>query len=412
MSGTCRLCGATRLTDLVAFADYPVFIGCTDDPPATDVRYPFHIARCAACGIIQQPAPPPRDILYREPRAFGLGRIWHAHYDAFFEAIAPWLEQGMTVMEIGGGNGVMLQKMLATDLALTLYDVEPHPQYDLPQVRTVRRYLDENIAVDRPVDLIYASHLVEHLEDVPGFLRAARRCLTETGVLVLACPNIRESFRHLHLNAFTTDHLNYFTPETLSALAARHGFARVDERGFRDHGVYLAFRRSDAAVPTPPCQSTDIALFHAYRSAIAGFADLAAREPPNRTWLFGAHAFTITFLRYLEAAGIADPAAYRGVLDNEPSKHDRRLTGTPLICRKPADALADDDAPTIIVYMGAYTDEICEGLLAIDPRSRLIRLDRFARIPLSATADAAAYSASAAAAAAESMRLRMPSSPP
>jgi hypothetical protein len=65
------------------------------------------------------------------------------------------------------------------------------------------------------------------------------------------------------------------------------------------------------------------------------------------------------------------------VLDNEPTKHNRRLTGTRLICRKP-DVIRDLKDPTVIIYMGAYTSEICEQLESMNPTARMIRLDHFA----------------------------------
>ena len=60
-------------------------------------------------------------------------------------------------------------------------------------------------------DVIYTSNVLEHVPDVPGFLRAAHIALKPTGTLVVAVPPITDD-RLLYLNLINPYHLNLWSP--------------------------------------------------------------------------------------------------------------------------------------------------------------------------------------------------------
>jgi glycine/D-amino acid oxidase-like deaminating enzyme len=136
--------------------------------------------------------------------------------------------------------------------------------------------------------------------------------------------------------------------------------------------MYNLFRKRGAGAPSRSASQGGAlqAEFDRYWRTIRSFVESVRLDAEQDVYLFGAHAFTITFLKLLERA-----AGVRAVLDNEPTKHHRRLSGSHLICRPPQ-AIKDD---TVVVYMGAYTEEICRQLKSINPRVRLVRLDQFAQ---------------------------------
>lgn len=374
---TCRFCASDDIVLVASYPDYPVFIGCSDKPRSADDLYNFSIFLCRDCGGMQQAYLPLLDILYGERRFFGGGRMWQKHYDTYRDFITEGLPPGAHVLEVGGGTGTMLSRLAASKQGFELFDVEPHPEYDLPEVHTFRAYFDLDFHTEERFDAVYSSHLVEHLSDVHTFFTRARTILKDGGSLFSACPNIEESFRNLHLNAFTTDHFNYFAPNVLESIAGDHGFSMQRYQMFQDHGMYFQFTVSCASEVPKARPGREIATslwdkFTTYKMTIDGFAELVAEQAAAPVYLFGAHAFTITFLRHMPA-----DIQYRAVLDNEPTKQDRRLCGTDLMCRSP-EVLRNEETPTVVIYMGAYTDEIVDQIMGINPGTRLFRLDRFA----------------------------------
>jgi len=97
----------------------------------------------------------------------------------------------------------------------------------------------ETYVADRQYDVVLATDLIEHLSKAGLFLAAARKNLKPGGQLVLSTPNAF-CFRELFYvySRWTNDppvhaqHVCYYTPTTLKALAARYGF--------RESGVFYA----------------------------------------------------------------------------------------------------------------------------------------------------------------------------
>ncbi|MFN3262048.1 MAG: class I SAM-dependent methyltransferase [Pikeienuella sp.] len=90
---------------------------------------------------------------------------------------------------------------------------------------------------ERRFEVVLASDLIEHLSNPGMFLACARANLEPGGRLVLVTPNgycLREIY--MVVKGWTNDpdvhwqHVCYFTPRTLTALAARAGFALEEIR--------------------------------------------------------------------------------------------------------------------------------------------------------------------------------------
>ena len=65
-----------------------------------------------------------------------------------------------------------------------------------------------------------------------------------------------------------------------------------------------------------------------------------------------------------------------GLLDNSPLKANKRLYGTDMVCRAPADVLGKpSDLPRrIFINIGSYNDEVRAQLLGVDPTLECILL--------------------------------------
>jgi len=344
-------------TKLIDWHDYPVFPGCTDAPRSQDETFHFQVAWNGT--HYAQVTPPDPAILYRENRAFGLGQVWADHYRAF-----AWFVQRQrfgSALEIGGGNGRLI------DLIHPDADVEPHPQYDPRPGTTTHRNYFEAWEPDRRYQCIYASHLIEHVFDLEAFFAKVGKALAPGGVLCLACPDFDKSLQHTHLNAFTSDHINYFSPRSLDRAARKYGFQVVQYEAFRDHSQYVALKRiGDGLCLTElPQENTELA----FRRYVVRVQDLVNRinAAPYGAYLYGAHSMTVNLIRF----GVGTERLSLYVLDNEKTKHGRRLVGTDLVCAHPG-IIRTGLGPVVCLYAGAYGDEIREQLVRIDPTVRIV----------------------------------------
>ena len=94
------------------------------------------------------------------------------------------------------------------------------------------------------VDVLAHYDVLEHVLEVGDFLAACHRALKPGGVMICEVPDLRLYPRNLLLLEF--EHVNHFSTVTLTALAQKVGFSRVeiDHLCSRPYGFLSVFRKS------------------------------------------------------------------------------------------------------------------------------------------------------------------------
>jgi SAM-dependent methyltransferase len=197
------------------------------------------LTRCGGCGFTWT-ATPPSDDLYEDAYAESGGYGWYldALAQRRFEAgrRLRWLLSGVrpaSLLEAGCAAGFFLEAARTAGIAAsgvemcgyaTRYAVE---HLGLP----VRQGAFEASTPARPVDVVCAFHVLEHVDDPARFLAAARRALLPDGWLALEVPNIESAAAsrigagwHAIAPAY---HRWHFSIGTLTRLLADHGFEVV-----------------------------------------------------------------------------------------------------------------------------------------------------------------------------------------
>ena len=86
---------------------------------------------------------------------------------------------------------------------------------------------------------------------------------------------------------------------------------------------------------------------------------LATKDKEN--WLFGASNLSQPLFVY----GLEEDY-FKGVLDNSPLKHNKRLYGTSLICRKPEEVIKENPNIRIFLNLAHYNKEVFEQIKKLD----------------------------------------------
>lgn len=135
------------------------------------------------------------------------------------------------LLEVGAGFGTFCEVAATDGTFKRVIAVEPTPS--LAKVCRDRK-LDvieapiEKVKLEgQPADVIASFEVLEHLLDPGTFIKRCGQALRPGGLLVLSCPSAR-GFDVDVLGAVSDtvdiEHLNYFTPDSLSMLVAKHGF--------------------------------------------------------------------------------------------------------------------------------------------------------------------------------------------
>ncbi len=141
----------------------------------------------------------------------------------FIDKILP-LVQRKKVLDLGSGQGDYLQFFGQGSLGL---DLSPKNLESARKKGLRVKQADFN-NLDQPVgkfEVVFASHILEHVESPVEFLRFAKRSLKAKGILIVSVPN-ELSFAHLKYPYFTGDgnHLYSFTINNIKEILGNMGF--------------------------------------------------------------------------------------------------------------------------------------------------------------------------------------------
>ncbi len=140
---------------------------------------------------------------------------------------------GGELIEVGPGYGVFLEEIAKRGVFDKVSGIEPSPELATICRRkgfsiTNRPY--EKVPTNQNATAIVSFEVIEHLFDPLSFVIWAYAALAKGGMLLLTCPNI-EGLDTLMLGREATavdhQHLNYFSPKTLSLLLQRAGFQQI-----------------------------------------------------------------------------------------------------------------------------------------------------------------------------------------
>lgn len=212
------------------------------------LKHGLSFVRCDGCTTVFMSPRPGREDLeryYRESRAYKYwcDVIFPASEDVRRESIfRPRLQRVIAygeqyglrsprLFEVGAGFGTFCSVALESGKFSSVVAVEPTPSLaaacrergiDVIEAPIERVDVDEHRA-----DVVAAFEVLEHLLDPAAFIDACGRLLQPGGLLVLSCPNGRGFEIEVLAEASDTvdmEHLNYFTPSSLSQLVTGRGF--------------------------------------------------------------------------------------------------------------------------------------------------------------------------------------------
>jgi SAM-dependent methyltransferase len=372
----CPLCHSRQLGEPVAphiERNFPLLPVCVDQPLESDLFAPFTICLCKGCGLILLRDVVDPAILYEIFHSDGIGAVWNEHYEKLASLIRKY-HRGGRVAEIGAGQGKLIRKLLPHyQSGVEVID----PQYEGPRDGIVvhDRLMDAQFAesLAGQFDSLVSSHTLEHFVEFDDYFKGARTCLRQGGLLFTSVPNQEAGFAKGYGNMLNFEHPAICTNLHWLYLHYRNGFAVKHVSLFRSHSVMFVAEKSDSV---PPFELDAIEMSTTLLAEFgASIQDRIARvrkhaTPDRENWLFGASNFSQPLFMY----GL-DEALFAGVMDNSPLKHDKRLYGTRLVCRRPADVVSAGKPLRVFLNVASYNGEVRTQLEAFNsPGLELVEL--------------------------------------
>jgi 2-polyprenyl-3-methyl-5-hydroxy-6-metoxy-1,4-benzoquinol methylase len=166
------------------------------------------------------------------------------NHRARFDRIRPYVE-GKTVLDIGAACGMSmatwLHRLVNGVAARTVaVDILPEPVQAIQEAGFEAVQGDaQALDLGEKFDVVLAGELIEHLDNLAGFLESATRHLNPGGLLVLTTPNAMCLTNFVYRLGsgkapLNEEHVLWFDEDTLWQLLNRSGW-HVVEQGFVEH---------------------------------------------------------------------------------------------------------------------------------------------------------------------------------
>ena len=351
-----------NLETLHTLNNFPVFMGCVNQPVSEDLIANQTWDICRNTGILQLKHLIPLDILYQAQHAGAVGKIWMDHHDAF----ADFLHRSSpsSVLEIGGAHGILSKKYKSlAKIPWTILEPNPTPVEGC-DAHFIKGFFDDKFSSTELFDTVVHSHVFEHIYEPNQFMRDLTDFMPEGSHLIFSLPNIQVMLERKYTNGINFEHTIFLTEPYIEYLLAKHGFRLLSKEYFMDdHSIFYTTVRDPSVKPVDMPGD----LYHTnkklyldyikYHEELIEEINNKIKNAKQPVYLFGAHIFA----QYLIAFGL-DTSCIVSLLDNDLNKHGKRLYGTNLTVNSPK-VLAELENPVVILKAGVYNQEIQTDIL-------------------------------------------------
>jgi hypothetical protein len=360
----CEISGQSDLELLFDFPNFPVFMGCLNQPVNMDLKQNMSWWISRGSGLIQLKQLLPLEILYPDSHGSGaVGAVWEKHHYAFASFLNK--ENPSAVLEIGGSHGILAKEYQKLgDIRWTILEPNPLPVEGC-KANFIKGFFNENFNFPEVIDTIVHSHVFEHIYEPDNFMKNLARFMCTGQKLVFSLPNMKVMLEKKYTNCLNFEHTVFLTEPYVEYLLNKHGFRLVSKEYFMaDHSIFYSVVCDTQVKPMPLPEGLYKKNKRLYMDYIAYYETIIIdinkkiSETTQPIYLFGAHVFA----QHLLAMGLnGNPIVC--ILDNDRRKQGRRLYGTNFKVESPM-VLSKVSKPVVILKAGVYNEEIKEDILS------------------------------------------------
>ena len=363
----CRVCGNDRLMPYLHLGQQPLANAFrAPDDTSAEPRFPLAVRACPVCKLSQLTHVVSADVLYAQPYAFaaGVSKAWQTHCARFADAFA---RPGLRVLDVASNDGTLVREFATRGCDAS--GVDPAPNFADGSYPLVSAFWTHALAqtaefVGR-IDLLCATNVLGHVDDVQDFARGIATALAPAGRAVIEVPYVVDMLDALTYDLVYHEHLSYWSVTALHSLARDAGLVLADVQRIHTHGGSI--RATFAVRGTASAAVTKLMVDEHHdlrRAAYMRFSErVSGRMAQLNVWAqglapylgFGASAKATVLLGTLNVE--AYPTA---VVDDNPAKQGRLVPGT----RVPVIAAPDWSRETrpVVVFTWNQVDAIARKL--------------------------------------------------
>lgn len=233
----CRICDSKDLVSVLDLGRQP---WCNnfllESEIGNESKYPLKLTYCNECSCVQLDYTVPKEVMFADHTyVSGTTKTLAEHFyktaqkidDAFFKNI-----ENKSILDIGSNDGTQLlqYKKLGYDCIGVESCKSIAETANSKGINTVAEFFNEECVsnIDRKFDVINASGVFFHLEELHSATKAVKKALKDDGVFQVQFLYMKNIVENLAFDQIYHEHLLYYTLKTFQDLLERHGLELFD----------------------------------------------------------------------------------------------------------------------------------------------------------------------------------------
>ncbi|MDD5679103.1 MAG: class I SAM-dependent methyltransferase [Kiritimatiellae bacterium] len=254
--------------------------------------YPLRLVYCANCHAAQLDYTVPKEVMFKDHTyVSGTTATLRRHFadtakyvnDHFFHSTP-----GKSVLDIGSNDGTQLLEYKA--LGYDVQGVESCERIARQAVKagvpTTATFFNRTTAekLGRKFNVINASGVFFHLEELHSVTEGIKTCLADDGVFVVQFLYMKQIMDNTAFDQVYHEHLLYYNVATIERLLQRHGLAAFDAYLSPIHGGSVILLATHSGLATPSRRLADMqkAEDQAGANELAAYRTFAVRATQTR----------------------------------------------------------------------------------------------------------------------------------
>ncbi|MDD7985739.1 class I SAM-dependent methyltransferase [Lentisphaera marina] len=237
MSFKCRVCDSVNMEPVIDLGIQP---WCNDfltpEQVGKEPSYPLNVVYCHQCTTAQLDYTVPKEVMFGDHTYLsGITKSLSDHFKKMaIEANDRFCENKdeKSVLDIGSNDGTQLQhyKKLGFDILGVESSVGTATIANERGLKTINAFYNLETAKEmgKKFDIINASGVFFHLEELHSVVKAVKFNLNEDGVLIVQFLYMKSIVENCAFDQIYHEHLLYYSLKTLKTLLNRHGLDIFD----------------------------------------------------------------------------------------------------------------------------------------------------------------------------------------
>ena len=349
----CSLCGYIIEDAILTLENMPFSAQgfLNENELLNDKSITLKICQCRKCGLVQldnEVVPYYKDVIRATAYSSEMKRFRLKQFSSFVDRFNL---KEKKVIEIGCGRGEYLELM--SKFVTQCYGIEHSTKsVDIATkkgLNVFQGYLeDEHYIIDNsPYDAFFIINFLEHIPNLNSFLEAIYNNLSNSAVGLIEVPNFDMTIKNNLFSDFISDHLYYFTKETLRRVLELNGFEIIEIRLILCDYIISAIVKKREKI--------DLTNFIYIKNNLKNSFNKLLKQY-NKIAVWGAGHQSLALISLMN---IKDKIEF--IIDSAPFKQGLYTPATHLKIYPP-DKLINSNLEAIIVITGNYNEEIIKTI--------------------------------------------------